>query len=65
MQTLVETFIQAANSFHIEAALSVFAADAVIDDVSVGDAFMGLDAVRDYLERFLTATTTRRASSYP
>ncbi|WKL56101.1 nuclear transport factor 2 family protein [Asticcacaulis sp. ZE23SCel15] len=58
MQKLVETFIHTANVFDIDATLSLFAADAVIDDVSVGDAFVGTDGVRDYLERFFVGYNT-------
>lgn len=58
MQKLVETFIRAANAFDVAAALTLFATDAVIDDVSVGDAFVGTDGVRDYLERFFVGYNT-------
>ena len=58
MQKLVETFIQTSNAFDIEGALALFAADAVIDDVSVGDAFTGKDGVRLYLERFFVGYNT-------
>ncbi len=37
---------------------ALFAADAVIDDVSVGDAFVGSKGVRDYLERFFVGYNT-------
>lgn len=58
MQKLVESFIAAANAFDVEGALSLFAADAVIDDVSVDDAFVGRDGVRQYLERFFVGYNT-------
>lgn len=58
MRKLIERFIQTANAFDIEAALSLFAADAVIDDVSVGDAFVGRDGVRLYLDRFFVGYNT-------
>ncbi|WP_051777431.1 nuclear transport factor 2 family protein [Pseudorhizobium pelagicum] len=58
MQTLVENFIRTANAFDIEGTLSLFASDAVIDDVSVGDAFVGRDSVRLYLERFFVGYNT-------
>lgn len=58
MQKLVESFIATANAFDVEGALSLFAADAVIDDVSVGDAFVGQDGVRQYLERFFVGYST-------
>jgi hypothetical protein len=59
MQTIVESFIRAANAFDVEGALSLFTPDAVIDDVSVGDAFVGRDGVRDYLERFFVGYHTQ------
>ncbi|WP_083199355.1 nuclear transport factor 2 family protein [Rhizobium sp. AC44/96] len=59
MQKLVESFIATANAFDVEGALSLFAADAVIDDVSVGNAFIGHTGVRQYLERFFVGYSTR------
>lgn len=58
MQKLVESFIATANAFDVEGALSLFAPDAVIDDVSVGDAFVGRAGVRIYLERFFVGYNT-------
>lgn len=58
MQKLVESFIATPNAFDVEGALSLFAVDAVIDDVSVGDAFVGQDGVRQYLERFFVGYST-------
>jgi hypothetical protein len=58
MQKLVENFIQTTNAFDIEDALCLFTSDAVIDDVSVGDAFVGSDGVRLYLERFFVGYST-------
>ncbi|BEU28127.1 nuclear transport factor 2 family protein [Paraburkholderia sp. 22B1P] len=52
MQKLVDTFILATNAFDIEGALALFTSDAVIDDVSVGDAFVGTEGIRLYLEQF-------------
>jgi ketosteroid isomerase-like protein len=64
MQEIVASFIRTANAFDVEATLSLFAPDAVIDDVSVGDAFEGSDGVRLYLERFFVGyhTETRLLS---
>ncbi|MGN7773634.1 nuclear transport factor 2 family protein [Phyllobacterium sp. 22552] len=58
MQKLVESFIASANVFDVERALSLFAPDAVIEDVSVGNAFVGWDGVRIYLERFFVGYNT-------
>ncbi|MGA1830633.1 nuclear transport factor 2 family protein [Rhizobium wenxiniae] len=59
MQKLVEFFIATTNDFNVKGALSLFATDAVIDDVSVGDAFVGHTGVRQYLERFFVGYNTR------
>lgn len=59
MQKIVESFIRAANAFDVDGALSLFSSDAVIDDVSVGDTFVGRDGVRDYLERFFVGYHTK------
>jgi ketosteroid isomerase-like protein len=58
MRKLVESFIATANAFDVEGALSLFATDAVIDDVSVGYAFVGHAGVRQYLERFFVGYST-------
>lgn len=58
MQKMVESFITAANAFDVEGTLSLFAPDAVIDDVSIGDAFVGRDGVRIYFERFFVGYNT-------
>ena len=39
IETVIEKFIKAANAFDVTSALALFAADAVIDDVSVGEKF--------------------------
>lgn len=64
MQMLTDKFIRTTNASDIEGAMSLFADDAVIDDVSVGDAFQGRDGVRLYLERFFVGynTTSRLLS---
>lgn len=59
MQKLVQSFIGTANAFDIGSTLSLFAADAVIDDISVGDTFVGRDGVRKYLERFFVGYSTK------
>ena len=58
MQKLVENFIRTTNAFDVDGALSLFAVDAVIDDVSVGDAFVGTEGVRRYLERYFVGYKT-------
>lgn len=61
MEQLVNNFIRIANVFDANGMLALFSADAVIDDVSVGDAFVGTDGVRRYLEQYFVGyrTTTK------
>jgi hypothetical protein len=59
MQNLVENFIKTTNAFDIDSALSLFASETVIDNVSDGDAFEGREGVRRYLERFFVGYNTR------
>jgi len=59
MQKLVEDFIRTSNASDVDGAMSLFATDAVIDDVSVGDALVGIKGVRRYLERFFFGYNTR------
>ncbi|BDU21648.1 nuclear transport factor 2 family protein [Dyella sp. GSA-30] len=58
MQKVVDTFIQTANAFDVEGALALFTPDAVIDDVSVGDGFVGTEGIRFYLEQFFVGYNT-------
>lgn len=58
MRQIVENLIQRANVFDVEGAVSLFSPDSVIDDVSVGDAFVGHEGARLYLERFFVGYKT-------
>jgi hypothetical protein len=58
MERLIKTFIQTANSFDVEGALTLFTSDALIDDVSVGDAFVGTEGIRLYLMQFFVGYKT-------
>ncbi|WP_027051127.1 nuclear transport factor 2 family protein [Mesorhizobium erdmanii] len=58
MQELIKNFIETTNAGDVAGALSLFAPDAIIDDVSVGDTFVGRDSVRLYLERFFVGYHT-------
>lgn len=58
MLTVVDSFIAATNAFDVEQALALFASDAVIDDVSVGDEFAGAAGVRRYLEQYFVGYHT-------
>lgn len=58
MDRLVEDFIRATNAFDTEAAMALFAEDAVIDDISVGGQFAGKTRIRDYLETYFVGYRT-------
>lgn len=58
MRKRIESFVESTNTFDIQRTLSLFASDAVIDDVSVGNAFVGVDGIRLYLERFFVGYRT-------
>jgi len=58
MEKIVISFIEAANAFYVERVLMLFAPDAVIDDVSVGDAFVGINGIRQYLQQFFVGYKT-------
>lgn len=58
MKKLVDTFIRTANAFDVDGAVALFASDATIDDVSVGDAFVGTEGIRLYVERFFVGYNT-------
>ena len=55
---IIKEFIKATNAFDVEAALTLFAGNAVIDDVSVGETFKKTAGVRNYLEKFFVAYHT-------
>jgi hypothetical protein len=58
MEQRVRTFIQTANAFDVEGVLALFTSDAVIEDISVGDAFVGTEGIRLYLEQFFVGYQT-------
>jgi|SRR5450432_910527 len=58
IKEIVKQFINATNAFDVEAALTLFAEDAVIDDVSVGEKFKNTSGVRKYLEKFFVGYKT-------
>lgn len=58
IEKIIRQFIKATNAFDVKTALTLFAADAVIDDVSVGSAFKNTAGVRNYLEKFFVGYNT-------
>lgn len=55
---IINQFIKSSNAFDVETALKLFADNAVIDDVSVGDKFENSKGVRKYLETFFVGYKT-------
>jgi ketosteroid isomerase-like protein len=58
IENIIQQFINATNEFDVKAALALFADDAVIDDVSVGEKFKNTAGVRKYLEKFFVGYHT-------
>jgi ketosteroid isomerase-like protein len=58
MKELIEQFVATTNASDVEAALALFAADAVIEDVSVGETFANTPGVRRYIEQFFVGYHT-------
>ena len=64
LRTVADRLIKATNAFDIEAAFALFMPDAIIEDPSVGESFVGHAGIREYLERFFVDyhTVTRLLS---
>ncbi|MGE8568798.1 MAG: nuclear transport factor 2 family protein [Achromobacter sp.] len=58
MKAAAESFLRCTNAFDVEGALRLFTPDAIIDDVSVGEAFVGAKGIRRYLEQFFVGYKT-------
>jgi len=58
IEKVIRQFIKAANAFDVRTALTLFAVDAVIDDVSVGETFKNTSGVRMYIEKFFVGYNT-------
>ena len=58
LRLVADALIAATNAFDVEAALALFAPDAVIDDPSTGERFDGHAGLRDYIERFFLGYRT-------
>ena len=61
LQAVFSRLFAATNIFDVDAAVALFSPDAVIDDPSVGQLFVGFTGIRDYLERYFVGyhTVTR------
>lgn len=58
IEKVVKDLIKATNQFDIKSTLKLFAADAIIDDVSVGEKFKNTSGVRVYIEKFFIGYNT-------
>jgi hypothetical protein len=58
IRMVTKQFIKSANAFDVEAVLALFAANAVIDDISVGKKFKNTSGLREYLENFFVGYKT-------
>jgi len=58
MDKIVDTFIKTTNAFDVEGTLALFGSKAVIEDASVGEAFVGIEGVRRYLQEFFVGYKT-------
>jgi ketosteroid isomerase-like protein len=56
IKQIINQFIKASNAFDVETALKLFAADAVIDDVSVGENLKTQKVYVNTLRRFSLVT---------
>lgn len=56
--TNIKQFIKSSNAFDVDAVLNLFAANAIIDDVSVGEKFKNKTGVRTYFEKFFIGYKT-------
>ena len=58
IKTIIQQFIDATNQFDVKQALTLFANDAIIDDVSVGQKFKNAAGVKNYLEKYFVGYKT-------
>ena len=58
MKKRIEEFVETINIFDIEQTLQLFAENAIIDDVSVGEKFIGKSGVQKYLNTYFVGYNT-------
>jgi len=58
-EQIAHQFILAANRFDTEAVLELFATDAMIEDVSVGEKFEGTPGIKKYIVTFFIGYHTK------
>jgi ketosteroid isomerase-like protein len=59
LEQIAHQFIAAANRFDTQAVLDLFATDAVIEDVSVGEKFEGISGIKKYIVTFFIGYHTK------
>jgi hypothetical protein len=59
LEQIAYQFIAAANRFDTEAVLELFATDAVIEDVSVGEKFERTSGIKNYIVTFFLGYHTK------
>lgn len=59
LEHIAQQFIAAANRFDTQAVLDLFASNAVIEDVSVGEKFEGTAGIKKYIDNFFIGYHTK------
>jgi ketosteroid isomerase-like protein len=59
LEHIAHQFIAAANRFDTQAVLNLFAAEAVIEDASVGEKFEGTSGIKKYIGTFFIGYHTK------
>jgi ketosteroid isomerase-like protein len=59
LEQIAQQFLAAANRFDSEAVMDLFAIDAVIEDVSVGEKFKGTSGIKKYIVTFFIGYHTK------
>ena len=64
LRAMADALIAATNAFDVESVLPLFASDALIDDPSIGQRFVGHAGAREYVQRYFVGyhTATRLLS---
>lgn len=55
---IIKQFIKYTNAFDVDAALTLFADNAIIDDVSVGEKFKNVNGICKYIETYFVGYKT-------
>lgn len=58
IKSIIQQFIDATNQFDVTKALTLFAIDVIIEDVSVGQKFKNAAGVKNYLEKYFVGYNT-------